>query len=70
MRERGVVAKAAPLRVGAVLEGFCGGAFGRDSYGEKTVEAIGVDWVVARTREDGDALFAEGPPEDLVEYRR
>ena len=34
------------LRVGDVLYGFCHGTFGRDSYGEKTVIAIGPDWVL------------------------
>lgn len=61
------------LRVGQVLYGFCGGAFGRDSYGTKRVEAIGADWVVARelhTRADtrGTVWFYEGDPEELVEY--
>ena len=37
-----------PLRVGDVLFGFCGGFFGRDSYQDKRIEAIGADWVVAR----------------------
>ena len=39
------------LRVGQVLEGYCGGSFGRDSYGDKRIEAIGHDWIVVR--EDG-----------------
>lgn len=60
-----------PLRVGDVLYGYCGGAFGSDSYGDKRVEAIGADWVVVRE----DAGFAPGvrlfwgKPEALCEYR-
>jgi hypothetical protein len=45
------------LLVGTKLKGFCGGFFGRDSYDDKRVEAVGVDWVVVRT-EDGTPLFA------------
>lgn len=37
-----------PLQVGQVIHGFAGGAFGRDSYACRRVEAIGVDWVVTR----------------------
>lgn len=65
------------LQVGDTLYGFCGGHFGRDSYGEKYVEAIGPDWVVARERimfADSKyrnvALFAHvESPDDLCEYR-
>lgn len=57
-----------PLRVGDILYGYCGGAFGRDRYGEKRVEAIGADWVVAR--EDGkDPVFAQCRPSELEQYR-
>lgn len=45
--------------VGTVLHGFCYGAFGRDSYDEKRVEAVGVDWVVARNSE-GRPVMASG----------
>jgi hypothetical protein len=60
-----------PLRVGDVLHGFCGGAFGRDHYYCSSVEAIGSDWVVVR---EIDTLsrslgFATGKPERLTEYR-
>jgi hypothetical protein len=37
-----------PLQVGEVIHGFCGGAFGRDSYKCRRVEAIGADWAVTR----------------------
>lgn len=57
-----------PLAVGDVLVGFCGGAFGRDSFGHKVVEAIGKDWVVAR-EDSGQAVFCSTGPESLVEYR-
>lgn len=46
----------APLGVGDVLSGFCGGWFGRDSYDDKRVEAIAHDWVVARDSR-GTPLF-------------
>jgi hypothetical protein len=58
----------APLRVGDVLDGFCDGWFGRDSYGKKYVEAIGADWVVCR--ENGRPVCGEGPPENLVKHRQ
>ena len=56
-----------PLRVGAMLRGYCGGYFGRDSYSDKRVEAVGFDWVVAR-EEYGQPVFA-GPvsPEKLAQ---
>jgi len=60
-----------PLRVGAKLYGYCGGAFGRDSFGVKTVEAIGVDWVVVRGGQygqDDHVMLYVGKPEDLLEY--
>lgn len=38
------------VNVGDVLHGFCGGEFGRDPFGCKTVEAVGPDWVVARVK--------------------
>lgn len=43
--------------VGDTLFGFCSGYFGRNSYGPKTIEAIGADWVVVR-EEDGTVNFA------------
>jgi hypothetical protein len=43
--------------VGTVLHGFCNGYFGRDSYENKRIEAVGVDWVVVRDS-DGRSLFA------------
>lgn len=56
------------LRVGDVLHGFCGGWFGRDSYSDKRVEAIGADWVVAR-EDDDEPVFMVGHPEILTIYR-
>lgn len=59
----------APLGIGDVLSGFCGGWFGRDSYDDKRVEAIGSDWVVVRD-ERGVPLFAGAMhPSDLTTYR-
>lgn len=40
------------------LNGFCNGFFGRDSYGEKRIEAIGNDWIVARDEKE-QPIFAE-----------
>jgi hypothetical protein len=51
-----------------MLYGFCGGCFGRDSYYDKRVEAIGSDWVVARDS-DGQVVFYDGFPDGLVEFR-
>lgn len=48
------------LYVGQVITGYCGGVFGRDSYGPKRVEASGYDWVVVRD-EDGVPAFASSP---------
>ena len=57
------------IRIGTVLYGYCGGYFGRDSYGPKRVEAMGADWVVAREMEDGaPPEFADVVPEKLDEY--
>lgn len=58
-----------PLRVGDILKGFCAGHFGRDSYSDKRVEAIGADWVVTRDQH-GLVEFAACAPEDLVEFRK
>lgn len=52
-----------PVQLGDKLHGFCGGAFGRDSYGEKVVLAVGEDWVVAR--EGGRPIFAAVSPREL-----
>lgn len=56
------------IRVGAVLYGFCGGCFGRDSYSDKRVEAIGADWLVARETDRGGVVFFSGNPAELEEY--
>lgn len=55
------------IRVGTLLRGFCHGAFGRDSYADKRVEAIGADWIVAR-ESDGGVNFYHGGVEDLAHY--
>lgn len=43
--------------VGDVLYGYCGGRFGRDSYGVKRVEAVSEtgDWIVVREGEGDEA---------------
>lgn len=56
------------LAIGAMLHGFCGGHFGRDSYRDKRVEAVGADWVVAREASSSKALFYSGPLEFLLPY--
>ena len=56
------------LAVGAVLHGFCGGHFGRDSYRDKRIEAVGADWVVARETSGSEALFYSGPLEFLLPW--
>lgn len=58
----------APLRIGDVLYGFCAGYFGRDSYDDKRVEAIGSDWVVVRNDSGGVEMY-DGDPETLREFR-
>lgn len=55
------------VQVGAVLYGFCGGHFGRDSYTDKRVEAMGADWLVVRN-EYGKPEFFSGNVSELQEY--
>lgn len=55
------------IRVGTRLYGYCGGCFGRDSYDDKRVEAIGADWLIARG--DGGSVWCfTGNLDDLLEY--
>lgn len=42
------------LLVGQVLYGYCDGHFGKGNHDHKRVEAVGVDWVVAR--ENGNQI--------------
>lgn len=56
------------IRIGTLLYGFCGGYFGGDSYEDKRVEAVGVDWVVAREIESGRICFHNGPLELIESY--
>lgn len=71
------------MRVGDTLYGYCGGAFGRDSYGEKTVEHIGVArgksfvivseiwWSLSNDDADEDPIMLHiyrGDPSELLEY--
>jgi hypothetical protein len=48
-----------PFRLGDIIHGFCGGAFGRDSYNCRRVEAVGADWVVTRN-ERGEVELVAG----------
>jgi len=36
------------IKVGDPVIGFCFGWFGRDSYDDRVVEAVGPDWIVTR----------------------
>lgn len=54
------------IRIGTILYGYCGGAFG-DSYENKRIEVIGADYVVARDTR-GNVHFYEGDPEALKTY--
>ncbi|MEV6432866.1 hypothetical protein [Nocardia sp. NPDC051463] len=55
------------IRIGTLLRGFCHGAFGRDSYDDKRVEAIGADWVVVRET-GGAVLLYGGSAEELAAF--
>jgi len=46
------------IRVGDILRGFCFGYFGRDSFDDKIVEAMGPDWIVAREINTGIVRLA------------
>lgn len=48
------------IKVGDVIHGYAFGIFGRDHYECSRVEAIGSDWVVVRTIEDGIPRFSSG----------
>jgi hypothetical protein len=66
------------LKEGDVVQGFCHGLFGRDSYGDKTVLAVGKDWVLLEETyqrgryPDYEAVRVlhtyDGNPDDLLEY--
>ena len=63
-----------PLAVGDRIHGYCGGYFGRDHYDCGIVEAVGKDWLIARTTawpNEGRAFSAtgEGILTELAEYR-
>ena len=44
--------------IGTPLYGYCGGAFGRDSYDKKYIVLAGKDWIVV--------LDSEGYPNDTI----
>lgn len=59
-----------PARVGDVIDGFCGGLFGRDWIGERgRIEALGPDWVVMRA-ESGTVWFGSSPEGPIDEWIR
>lgn len=51
------VTPASSWQVGDVVHGYAGGAFGRDSYACRRVEAVGPGWLV--TRNDRGPEFVE-----------
>lgn len=57
------------IGIGTKLYGFCNGFFGRDSYGEKTIEGIGCDWIVAR-EDNGVVCFGVFEDIDQGEMER
>lgn len=61
---------ARPLTVGDRIHGYCGGYFDRDHYDCGTVEAVGKDWLVARsTRGAAYSATGRGILTTLAEYR-
>ena len=54
--------------IGDQVHGPAGGVFGRDSFGCRTVEAVGADFIVTR---DGDGVpeFVSGDIDLTVAYR-
>lgn len=64
-----VMREDAPMSeyVGRQFTGFCGGLFGRESYGDKVIEGFGQDWIVARELDTGDAVFGWHPGADARE---
>jgi hypothetical protein len=51
--------------IGTMLYGFCNGYFGCGSYEDKIIEAVGVDWIVARDS-TGHPVFAKFDRPDEV----
>lgn len=56
------------LRAGDTLYGYCGGEFGRDSYEDKKVLAIGATWVLVQYG-SGATATRDGDPQELAQYR-
>jgi len=52
------------ILVGQIIYGYCEGYFGRDSYGEKIIEAIGANWIVARDIDNRTVSFATFDTQD------
>ncbi len=59
-----------PIEPGDILQGHCNGFFGSMSYGDKVVEAVGPDWIVARDEIGFPVLahFAGMPPGTMAQY--
>ena len=63
------------LYVGQMLYGYCGGYFSPHIPSDKRIEAIGLDWIVARSIDDaifGIVVFAQADNihEILKEYTK
>lgn len=50
-----------PIRIGDIVHGYLDGWFGRDHYNCSRVEAIGADWAIIRTVDQGVPCTGSGP---------
>lgn len=57
------------FKVGDEIHGFARGAFGRDSYDCRIVEAVGPDWAVTRNT-NGEPEMVSGDGVDLAHHAR
>lgn len=53
--------------IGDVFSGYCNGYFGRDSYGDKSVEALGIDWILCREDGGGVVLATFSNNDEMIE---
>lgn len=53
------------IRVGMQFHGYCSGAFGRDAYSDKRVEAFGADWIVVRDGRGKPIIATFDTPEEM-----
>lgn len=57
------------FQIGDQIHGFAGGAFGRDSYDCRIVEAVGTDWAVTRNT-NGEPEMVSGTHLQHAYYAR